>query len=424
MRELGDDNRESKERCPQCDSVVTQGQDQCLMCGFSLQWESKPAEQDAGSSSAQLEIAETDTNLVQDDLTDDIHSADAVIVFEMQERLSPITYILTAFFAVIVVIIGILVLMYPADAAIEFIPTPTELPVIAGVDETAAKEPTETIEPTYTPTPEDTPLPTDTPHPPINHTVSSGETLFGLSLRYEVSMESIAEENGIPVDTALQVSQELLIPWPTATPPLVPVEVEIGDEVLIADPTGCEIYEIKGGDTLFGIAASFDLPPAALLEVNRLSEISVLQPGDTICIPNIIYGAAGLATAGPSPTPGPTMAPRGPELLYPTANTLVEGGEGIISTQWIAVKDLGLDEWYMLELTDLSKVDSHPRRAFTRQNSFQIPDDWAPLEPGVHDIRWRVSIVRITDQRSDGSFIYTFGGESSDDAYFSWKIES
>jgi hypothetical protein len=78
----------------------------------------------------------------------------------------------------------------------------------------------------------------------------------------------------------------------------------------------------------------------------------------------------------------------------------------------------------MIELTNLSEVDSHPRRSFTRQNSFQMPDDWRPMESTDHEFRWRVSIVRITDQREDGSFIYTFGGESSDDAYFEWIVGS
>jgi LysM repeat protein len=347
-----------------------------------------------------------------------------IVVSEMRERISPITFWLTALFAVIVTILGILVLMFPADAAVEFIPTSTPIPVVIGSTETATVFPTETPEPVFTATFEPSPAPVETPQPPRLHAVASGETLFGIGLRYSVSMESIASANTMPVDSDLQISQELLIPWPTATPPLVSVEIEVGGERIIADPANCHIYEIQRGDTLYGIAASFNVPSQAMLAVNRLTELSVLQPGDTICIPQVIYGSELPSTPGPSPTPGPTSPPPGPELLYPVAQANVETTSGVASLQWVTVKDLGEGEWYMVELTDLTQVDSHPMRAFTRQTSFQLPEQWVPQDPGSHDMRWRISIVRVTGQRGDGSFIYTFGGETSDDAFFRWTVSS
>jgi hypothetical protein len=233
-------------------------------------------------------------------------------------------------------------------------------------------------------------------------------------------MESIAELNGMPVEGDLQISQLLDIPWPTATPPLVPVEIDIGTDRVIADPADCEIYEIKRGDTLYGIAASFRVPAEAMLAVNRLTELSILQPGDTICIPRIIFGSGLPATPGPSPTPGPTSPPPGPELLYPVLNSTISSDDGPVSLQWIAVKDLAREEWYMIEMTNLTEVDSHSQRAFSRQTSFRVPDDWIPNVTIPQTIRWRISIVRVTDQRDDGTFIYTFGGEKSEDSYFTW----
>lgn len=233
-------------------------------------------------------------------------------------------------------------------------------------------------------------------------------------------MESITALNNLPANPALQVSQQLLVPWPTATPPLVPVEVEVSGERIIADPTNCQVYEIKGGDTLFGIAASFRVPSTALLAVNRLTEVSILQPGDTICIPEVIYGGELPPTPGPSPTPGPTEPPPGPQLLYPVMNASFSLDDEPVVLQWVSVKDLAGNEWYMVELTDLTDVDSHPRRAFTRQTSFRPPEEWEPDGLESHQFRWRISIVRVTGQREDGSFIYTYGGRSSEDSYFSW----
>ena len=325
-------------RCPGCDSVISEDQAQCLMCGRALELDDAQKEQGLAETPVIIDASIPVPEEAEDGFDPSFDSAERFIESEMRERLSPITYILTAIFAVIIVIVGILVLMYPTDAAIEFIPTVTPIPEVSGLLETALLEPTDTIEPTWTPTPEDTPFPTATPQPPRAHTVASGETLFGLSLRYGISMDSIAGENGFPVDTALQVSQQILIPWPTATPPLVPVEVEVGDEVIIADPSDCEVYEIKGGDTLFGIAASFNVPSPALLAANRLSEVSVLQPGDTICIPEIIYGSAGLATAGPSPTAGPTLPPSGPDLLFPAAGATVTAGRLIPANTLVLIR--------------------------------------------------------------------------------------
>jgi LysM repeat protein len=265
-----------------------------------------------------------------------------------------------------------------------------------------------------------TPLPSDTPQTPRTHSVFGGDTIFALSLRYGVSMESIAALNGIPFDSGLQVSQQLLIPWPTPTPPLSPVEVEIGGEVVIADPTNCRMYEIKGGDTFFGISARERVELPALMAANRLTEQSVLQPGDQICIPNIIRGDAIPPTAGPSPTPSATNPPSGPHILYPIADTVIDLPDEPLFLQWAAVKDLDESEWYMVEVTDLTDVDSHPMRGFTRQTSFKVPGAWHPQVPELHDYRWRVRIIQVIGEREDGSFIYSYGGANSDDAGFSW----
>jgi hypothetical protein len=244
--------------------------------------------------------------------------------------------------------------------------------------------------------------------------------LFGISLRYGVSMESIVAVSGLPPNPALQVSQQLLIPWPTATPPLTAVEVDIGGETIIADPSNCRIYEIQSGDTFFGIAARERIDLRAMMAANRLTEQSILQPGDTICIPEIIRGGVLPPTPGPSPTPSPTAPPAGPSLLYPIQDAEVTLNDEPLFLQWVAVKDLADDEWYMVELTDLSAVESHPIRGFTRQTSFQVPGSWRPTVPETHLLRWRVTIVRVLGERQDGSFIYTFAANSSDDAYFTW----
>jgi LysM repeat protein len=264
------------------------------------------------------------------------------------------------------------------------------------------------------------PTATATARPPRTHPIAAGETLFGLSLFYDVSLEAIANQNGFNVSAPLQVGQVIQVPWPTATPPLTAIEMEINGEAVIADPTDCERVEIQAGDSIAAIAGRYNINFELLMRVNRLTENSNLRPGDTMCIPNVIYGGVLPPTPGPSPTPQPTSYPGGPTLLYPPEDSRFTDLDQPVILQWVAVKDLGPQEWYLVEVTDQSIIGSPPLLGFTRQNSFQLPESWRPTDEEEHRYRWRVSIVKVTGRRADGGFIYTFGGRNSADAHFIW----
>jgi LysM repeat protein len=196
---------------------------------------------------------------------------------------------------------------------------------------------------------------------------------------------------------------------------------EVGEDRVLVDPSNCPpFYEISEGDTLFQLAAVNRVPLDALLQINYLTIDSILQPGDVICIPSVEVGGILPPTPGPSPTPSLTPPPAGPRLLYPAQGATIADPTGTVALQWLVVQDLAPDEYYMVEVTDLTAVDSRPRRGFTRQTSFQLPTDWRANEAAVHEFRWRVSIVRVTGQRTDGSFIYTYGGSASVDGAFLW----
>lgn len=346
-----------------------------------------------------------------------------VVESVMQERQSPVTFWLTAVFVVIIIVLGGLILRYQGPAvSIALVPSPTPLPPTLTFTPTWTPLPTETSLPTNTPTITPTPAPTNTPRPTRLHSVASGETFTSLSLRYRVSAESIAIANGLTLDSPVQAGRELIIPWPTATPPLESMAIEINSETVIADVTDCEIYEIQPDDTVFGIAAAKDVPLEAIIAVNRqtMDSIQLVQPGDTLCIPEIKYGEALPPTPGPSPTPTPTSPPVGPHLLYPVDEAVIDPPDGIVTLQWTAVKDLAEDEWYMVELKNMDEVDAPFNRGFTRDTALQLPAAWRPTVPESQLMRWRVSIVRVTGWRSDGYPIYTYGGEPSADAYFMW----
>jgi hypothetical protein len=89
--------------------------------------------------------------------------------------------------------------------------------------------------------------------------------------------------------------------------------------------------------------------------------------------------------------------------------------------QWVAVKDLAPDEWYMVEVVDRDEIGARARRGFTRQTSFQAPPTWRPQVPEMRLMQWRVTIVQVIGRRQDGGFIYTFGGRASEEGTFYWE---
>lgn len=379
-------------RCPTCDAVAPAGATRCIMCGASL---ARPPD------------------------------APEIVAATLRQRPSRALLGLTAVVTLCTILLGALTLNFQGPTvSLALVATATPIPPTPTYTPPWTPLPTQTLPPSATPTITPLPPPTDTPSPPRFHQVASGETLIGLSLVYRVSPDSIAEANGFGLEAPIQAGQNLQIPWPTATPPLESVVLTINGEPVIADVTDCKIVEIKPGDSAFALAVQNEVPLAAIIAVNRQTEASIqlLQPGNTLCIPRMVYSDTLPPTPGPSPTPTATLPPRGPNLLFPLDGTVLDPPDGVVRLQWTAVKDLASAEWYMVELVNLDLLDSLPWRDFTRDTSFQLPPDWRPVVLGreSHRFRWGVSIVQVTGRRSDGGFIYTYGGESSAPSFFTW----
>jgi LysM repeat protein len=61
--------------------------------------------------------------------------------------------------------------------------------------------------------------PASAPAGTLVHTVKAGDTVFGLALQYDVSMEQILQLNGLTTDSLIHIGQELVIAAPPAVPP-------------------------------------------------------------------------------------------------------------------------------------------------------------------------------------------------------------
>ncbi|MBK7895230.1 MAG: LysM peptidoglycan-binding domain-containing protein [Anaerolineaceae bacterium] len=426
-------------RCPSCDTVVAAAATLCLMCGARLEpIAPPPPKPQPQPAAAPIPEPETEPEAVETapetspDIptfkrvapvpTTAVPDAPEIVESVMRERQTPLVLAMTAVFFVVILVVGGLILQYQSgEVSMIIAPSATPIPATVTFTPTWTPLPSETSPPTLTPSVTPTPAPTDTPRPPRFHTVSSGETLIGISVIYRIAPEAIAEANGLAANTQVQIDQQLNIPWPTATPPLQIIAAEINGETVLVDPNGCDWYQVQGGDSIVGIASRFGVPFDLLAEVNRIADPSLLQPGDPICIPEVVYGQSLPPTPGPSPTPTSTLPPPGPQLLYPVAGTVVDSVETEIVLQWTAVKPLAENEMYMVELSNIDDLDGLPWRGFTRDTAFRVPSDWRPTAPEPFQMRWRVSIVQVTGERSDGLPIYTFGGSSSADAFFTWQ---
>ena len=375
----------AEERCPRCDSILPDGAERCLMCG--LLRPPRPVAESVTEGNAAIPAADAllDTSVARlaalQPTGEPVAIQPAVVEFPVRETRSQRLFWLVATLVVIGLSATWLALRDEGPRVMAaFIPTTTPLPPTITNTPTWTPLPSETLPPSPTPSPSGTPAPTSTPREPRFHAVAAGETLFGLSLLYRVSADSIAAANEFDLNTPIQSGQSLVIPWPTATPPLESVLLELNGEPVMADATNCEIITIQDGDSAYALSAIRGVPIEVIIAVNRqtMESIALLQPGDTLCIPRILYGDTIPPTAGPSPTPSLTPPPGGPVLLYPADGATFDADDGPIVVQWVAVKDLGEDEWYMVEVRDVDDRDSLPHRGFTRDQSLRLPDEWRP----------------------------------------------
>ena len=100
------------------------------------------------------------------------------------------------------------------------------------------------------------------------YVVKRGDTLYGISNQYGVSVTELASLNGVNADT-LQVGQQLLIPSRSGV-----------------NPDNMFMYTVKKGDTLYNIARVYGVSVSAIKDLNYLTNNN-LYVGQVIRIPEI-----------------------------------------------------------------------------------------------------------------------------------------
>jgi LysM repeat protein len=105
--------------------------------------------------------------------------------------------------------------------------------------------------------------------------VQPGDNLTSIATHYGVSVQALAQANGIANVNNIYVGQVLKLPT-SATNNSVPTPVTNNDQA----------YLVQTGDTLTAIARSFNISIYDLAAANRLSVMSYIYTGQTLRIPS------------------------------------------------------------------------------------------------------------------------------------------
>jgi LysM repeat protein len=128
---------------------------------------------------------------------------------------------------------------------------------------------------------------------PRTYTVRQGDTVSGIAARYGLSAQEVLVRNGLGWNTIIHPGQTLHL---ASTPAVTTASANTGSST-----SGS--YHVKQGDTVSGIASRVGVSTTALLSANKLSQRSVIYPGQTLRVPS-----AGAAVAAPVATATPSVA--------------------------------------------------------------------------------------------------------------------
>ena len=110
-----------------------------------------------------------------------------------------------------------------------------------------------------------------------NYVVKSGDSLWSISKRHGVSVDSLLAANGLSNGNRIKAGQRLYIPGTG--------EAQTRQQQARAKETLSEItYRVQRGDTIWGIARKYNVNPTQLLAWNSLNRNSVLRPGQELRI--------------------------------------------------------------------------------------------------------------------------------------------
>ncbi len=108
-----------------------------------------------------------------------------------------------------------------------------------------------------------------------NYKVRSGDTLWSIARRFDLSLSTLVQANGLSPDRPLKVGTKLYIPDMSSAQQNQARQTAQKSRVH---------YQVKKGDNVWSIAQKFGVSAQKVLKWNKLSARDVIRPGDTLTI--------------------------------------------------------------------------------------------------------------------------------------------
>lgn len=98
--------------------------------------------------------------------------------------------------------------------------------------------------------------------------VKSGDTLWSIAQKYNVTVQQIVTANNITNANLIRVGQSLIIPGTSSVPPTTGIK-----------------YTVKAGDTLWAIAQKYGVTVQKIVDANNITNPSLIHIGQVLTIP-------------------------------------------------------------------------------------------------------------------------------------------
>lgn len=111
--------------------------------------------------------------------------------------------------------------------------------------------------------------------------VKQGDTLYAIARRFDMPVKKLKMMNS-KLSNLINIGETLTVGQPRTMPDTLTIDYKISpylEHTEIAIPTIAVEYQVKPGDTIWGISQLYDVPHKDLAQWNKLSASSILKPG-------------------------------------------------------------------------------------------------------------------------------------------------